>query len=189
MKYLHAATFCELFHNLLNVRGILPIRTSSSGKLRSSGLSSVGPMRELLAQFRPDGCRHVAQSTVSKYMVPRRGRSPQGRLTFLRNNFFQIAAIDMLAVRTNLFECLYVFVVLGLGRRTILHAEVTTNPTARKPDHRSFSVGPRPLSSCATTTAPKPHRDSHYGFHRRAYRPYSHATPNVFPLVVSCRLT
>ena len=64
-------------------------------------------------------------------MVPRRGRSPQGWLIFLRNNFSQIAAIDMLTVRTNMFECLYVFVVLGPGRRLILHTEVTGSPTAR----------------------------------------------------------
>jgi transposase InsO family protein len=36
----------------------------------------------------------------------------------------------MLTVPTLTFECLYAVVVLGHGRRTLLHTEVTTHPTA-----------------------------------------------------------
>ena len=36
----------------------------------------------------------------------------------------------MFTVRTLAFECLYAFVVLGHGRRTILHIEVSSSPTA-----------------------------------------------------------
>jgi len=72
----------------------------------------------------------VAQSTVSKYML--RGRRPpsQGWKAFLRNHADGIAAVDFLVVPTLTFERLFVFVVLGLGRRSILWIGVTTNPTA-----------------------------------------------------------
>jgi len=72
----------------------------------------------------------VAQSTVSRYMVPRRGRPTQGWLTFLRNHADAIAGIDMLCVPTLGLRRFYAFVVLGHGRRKILHVEVTTHPTA-----------------------------------------------------------
>ncbi len=55
----------------------------------------------------------------------------------------------MLTVRASMFECLYVFVVLELGRRIILHTEVTANPTAqyvaevRRPTLRSRATTAR----------------------------------------------
>ncbi len=72
----------------------------------------------------------VAQSTVSKYMM--RGRSPpsQSWKTFLQNHAEAIAAIDMCVVPTVTFERLFVFVVLGHGRRQLLWFEVTRHPTA-----------------------------------------------------------
>jgi transposase InsO family protein len=73
----------------------------------------------------------IAESTVAKYM-DRRGRGSGGQrwTTFLRDHAREIAAIDMLTVPTLAFDTLYVFVVLGLGRRKILHVEVTAHPTA-----------------------------------------------------------
>ena len=73
---------------------------------------------------------HLAQSTVSKYMFPRGERPAPGWTTFLRNNAEAVVAVDMLTVPTLTFERLYVFVVLGHGRRAILHIEVTDHPTA-----------------------------------------------------------
>jgi len=74
---------------------------------------------------------HVAQSTVAKYMARRSGRGGgQSWRTFLHNHRDAIAAIDMLTVPTLGFERLYAFVVLGLGRRLLLHIEVTDHPTA-----------------------------------------------------------
>jgi transposase InsO family protein len=72
----------------------------------------------------------VAQSTVSKYMV--RGGSPssQSWKTFLRNHAEAIAAIDMCVVPTLAFDRLFVFLVLGHGRRRLLWFEVTRHPTA-----------------------------------------------------------
>ena len=73
---------------------------------------------------------NVAQSTVSKYMIRRRGPPSQGWKTFLRNHADGIAAVDFLVVPTINFERLFAFVILGLGRRRILWIGVTTNPTA-----------------------------------------------------------
>jgi transposase InsO family protein len=72
----------------------------------------------------------VAQSTVSKYMM--RGRRPpsQSWKTFLQNHAEAIAAIDMCVVPTLTFERLFVFLVLGHGRRQLLWFEVTQHPTA-----------------------------------------------------------
>jgi hypothetical protein len=42
----------------------------------------------------------IAQSTVAKYMVRRRGPPSQGWKTFLRNHTPHIAAIDMFVVPT-----------------------------------------------------------------------------------------
>jgi hypothetical protein len=69
----------------------------------------------------------VAQSTVSKYMLRRRGPPSQGWKTFLRNHADEIASVDFLMLA---FERLFVLVVLGLGRRRLLWIGVTTNPTA-----------------------------------------------------------
>src|SRR6266705_4745610 len=70
----------------------------------------------------------VAQSTVSKYMLRRRGPPSQGWKTFLRNHADGIASVDFLIVPTLAFERLFVFVILGLGRRRLLWIGVTTNP-------------------------------------------------------------
>src|SRR4026207_483245 len=73
---------------------------------------------------------NVAQSTVSKYMLRRRGPPSQGWKTFLRTHADGIASVDFLIVPTLAFERLFVFVILGLGRRRLLWIGVTTNPTA-----------------------------------------------------------
>ena len=72
----------------------------------------------------------VAQSTVSKYMLRRRGSPSQGWKTFLRNHADGIASVDFLIVPTATFQRLFAFVILGLGRRRLLWIGVTTNPTA-----------------------------------------------------------
>ena len=72
----------------------------------------------------------VAELTVAKYMV--RGRKPpsQGWRIFLKNHTREIAAIDFFTVPTLTFRTLYVFVILSLGRRRIVHFNVTDSPTA-----------------------------------------------------------
>jgi transposase InsO family protein len=72
----------------------------------------------------------VSEATVARYMVKRRGRPTQNWKTFLRNHLAETAAIDFLSVPTVMFRTLYVFVVLSLDRRRIVHVNVTTHPTA-----------------------------------------------------------
>jgi transposase InsO family protein len=72
----------------------------------------------------------VAQSTVAKYMVQRRGSPSQGWRTFLRNHAPDIAAMDLFVVPTIGFKLLYGFVIVMLSRRELVWINVTTNPTA-----------------------------------------------------------
>jgi transposase InsO family protein len=72
----------------------------------------------------------VAQSSVAKYMVKRRGPPSQGWLTFLCNHAPDIAAMDLFVVPTIGFDLLYGFVIVRLGRRDLVWINVTTNPTA-----------------------------------------------------------
>jgi len=61
----------------------------------------------------------VAQSSVAKYMVKRRGPPSQGWRTFLRNHAPDIAAMDLFVVPTVGFDRLYAFVIVRLGRMTV----------------------------------------------------------------------
>ena len=86
----------------------------------------------------------LAQSSVAKYMVKRRGPPSQGWRTFLRNHAPDIAAMDLFVVPTIGFKLLYGFVIVRLDRRDLVWINVTTNPTAGvgcTPDHRGFSLG------------------------------------------------
>ena len=76
----------------------------------------------------------VSKDTVAKYM-PRRPRhsGPPRSLTwgtFLRMHLPGTLAIDFLTVPTVTFNVLYVFFVLSLDRRRILHINVTAHPYA-----------------------------------------------------------
>jgi len=72
----------------------------------------------------------VAQSSVAKYMVRRRGPPSQGWRTFLRNHAPDIAAMDLFVVPTIGFDLLYAFVIIRLDRRGLVWINVTANPTA-----------------------------------------------------------
>ena len=72
----------------------------------------------------------VAQSSVAKYMVKRRGPPSQGWRTFLQNHAPDIAAMDLFVVPTIGFDLLYAFVIVRLERRDLVWIDVTTNPTA-----------------------------------------------------------
>ena len=73
----------------------------------------------------------IAESTVSQYMIRRRGPPSQTWRTFLLNHSDAIAAIDLCVVPTLTFERLFAFLVLGHGRRQLLWFAVTQNPTER----------------------------------------------------------
>jgi hypothetical protein len=72
----------------------------------------------------------VAQSTVAKYMVKRRGPPSQGWRTFLRNHAPDIAAMDLFVVPTIGFKLLYGFVIVRIDRRDLVWINVAANPTA-----------------------------------------------------------
>src|ERR1700726_336735 len=72
----------------------------------------------------------VAQSSVAKYMVKRRGPPSQGWRTFLRNHAPDIAAMDLFVVPTLGFDLFYAFVIVRLDRRDLVWINVTANPTA-----------------------------------------------------------
>jgi transposase InsO family protein len=84
----------------------------------------------------------VAQSTVSKYLV--RGRRPpsQSWKTFLRNHADAIAAIDLCVIPTVTFDPLFVFLIIGHGRRRLLWLEVTRHPTAEWPARQMTEAFP-----------------------------------------------
>src|SRR2546422_10546364 len=85
----------------------------------------------------------IAKSTVSKYMIRRRGPPSQTWRTFLRNNADAIAAIDLCVVPTLTFECLFAFLVLGHGRRQLLWFAVTRHPTAARLGAHTRGAFPR----------------------------------------------
>src|SRR6476660_1219999 len=72
----------------------------------------------------------IAQWTVAKYMIKRPRRPGQGWTTFLRNHADGIAAADLFVVPTIGFKLLYGLVILGHGRRRLIHHAVTAHPTA-----------------------------------------------------------
>jgi putative transposase len=85
---------------------------------------------------------------------------PSGtRQTFIRNHMAEIVAIDFLTVPTVTFRTTYVFLVLSLDRRRIIHYNVTSNPTA---DWTSLQL----IQAFPFDTAPRfliRDRDSTYG--------------------------
>src|SRR6202790_2590705 len=72
----------------------------------------------------------VAQSSVAKYMVKRRGPPGQGWRTFLHNHAPETAAMDLFVVPTIGFDLLYAFVIMRLDRGDLVWINVTSNPTA-----------------------------------------------------------
>lgn len=62
----------------------------------------------------------VAQSSVAKYMVKRRGPPSQEWRTFLSNHAPDIAAMDLFVVPTIGFKLLYGFVIIRLDRRDLV---------------------------------------------------------------------
>src|SRR5271166_722881 len=72
----------------------------------------------------------LVQSTVSKYLPRHRKPPSQSWRTLLQNHLREAIAIDFAVVSTVTFGLLYVFVVLSLERRRLLHVHVTAHPTA-----------------------------------------------------------
>jgi transposase InsO family protein len=84
----------------------------------------------------------VAQSSVAKYMVKRRGPPSQGWRTFLCNHVPEVAAMDLFVVPTIGFDLLYAFIIIRLDRRDLAWINVTTNPTAEWIAHQITEAFP-----------------------------------------------
>ncbi len=73
----------------------------------------------------------VSQATVSKYMMRDRKPPSQSWRTFLTNHLPDLVSIDFFTVPTATFRVLSVFIVLSHERRSVLHFNVTEQPTAQ----------------------------------------------------------
>ena len=75
----------------------------------------------------------ISPRTVRRYMpdVPARPKVPSQRwMTFVRNHAKAIIAADFFVVVTAAFRFVYVFVVMEIETRRIVHLNVTRHPTA-----------------------------------------------------------
>jgi hypothetical protein len=76
----------------------------------------------------------VSPRTVRRYMsqgaAPRSGARSQTWTTFVRNHASAVLACDFFVAVTATFRVIYIFVVLEVGTRRLLHWNVTDHPTA-----------------------------------------------------------
>jgi len=94
----------------------------------------------------------VSKSTIQKYIYEMRrpGAPKQIWATFLRNHAREIWACDFLQTYDLFFRTLFVFVIIELGSRRLVHFGVTRNPTdawlaQQLREATPFGVGPRYL--------------------------------------------
>ena len=82
---------------------------------------------ELAAKF---GVDH-SPSTIRNYMTPRSHgpRRQQTWRTFIRNHGKEVWSCDFLTQHTAFFAVAYIFVIMEIGSRRIVHVNVTSNPT------------------------------------------------------------
>jgi putative transposase len=90
----------------------------------------------------------ISESTVSKYLVRRRGSPSQTWRTFLENHLKDMVSVDFFTVPTIRFQILYVFLVLAHDRRRIVHFAITAHPTAEWTAHQlreafPWNIAPR----------------------------------------------
>jgi transposase InsO family protein len=71
----------------------------------------------------------VSKRTIQRYLPKRRRQSGQDWATFLKNHAGDIWACDFTVVHDLLFRPLYIFVIIKLETRRIVHAAVTRSPT------------------------------------------------------------
>ena len=75
----------------------------------------------------------LSPRTIRRYMrrppLCHRGPRSQGWSTFVRNHAREVLACDFFLTITAAFRMVYVFVVLDIGTRRIVHWNITTHPT------------------------------------------------------------
>jgi transposase InsO family protein len=72
----------------------------------------------------------VAKSTVERYQPKGPRSTSPGWKTFLALHVNELASMDFFVVPTAGLKVLFVLVILGHGRRRVIHANVTEHPTA-----------------------------------------------------------
>jgi putative transposase len=103
----------------------------------------------------------VSPRTVRCYM-PRGGR-PRDRLssqrwsTFVRNHASAILACDFFVTITARFRTLYVFVILDVGTRRIVHWNVTEHPTAEWTVQQFRAIVPGVSTAAISHSRPRQH--------------------------------
>lgn len=93
---------------------------------------------------------HAAKSTIQRYIKQIRGpgSSQQTWRTFIHNHASEIWACDILQTHDLFFRALFVFVIIELRKRRIVHFGVTRHPTDRwlaqqLREATPFGAGPR----------------------------------------------
>ncbi|MCJ7700617.1 MAG: integrase core domain-containing protein [Anaerolineales bacterium] len=71
----------------------------------------------------------ISKRTIQKYMPKNREKTSQTWKTFLTNHASQIWACDFTVVHDLFFRPLYIFVIIELQSRRVVHAAVTRSPT------------------------------------------------------------
>jgi hypothetical protein len=71
----------------------------------------------------------VSTRTIQRYLPKERKTSTQTWVTFLKNHASGIWACDFTVVYDLLFRPIFIFVILELKTRLIIHSAVTTSPT------------------------------------------------------------
>ncbi|MGH7439212.1 MAG: helix-turn-helix domain-containing protein [Polyangiaceae bacterium] len=99
--------------------------------VRMAGENPTWSRRRIAAELAKLG-HDVSKDSVAKYMPrptgPRRRPPSTTWGTFVRLHLAGTIAVDFLTVPTATFPTLYVFVVLSLERRLLLHVNVTGTP-------------------------------------------------------------
>jgi len=91
---------------------------------------------------------HVSERTVSRLM-PRQHKPPsQTWRTFLANHAGTLACIDFFTIPTATFRVLYVFLVLSLDRRRVVHGNVTSAASADWAAQQIIDAFPEDTAPC-----------------------------------------
>ncbi len=111
--------------------GRLPIPAEVQALIRRFANENGWRARKVQAELEKLGFQ-IGLATVSRYLPKRNPDHDQRQRwrTFLRNHKHGIAAMDFIVVPTVRFRLLYVWFVIGHGRREIIHFGVTAHPTS-----------------------------------------------------------
>ena len=73
----------------------------------------------------------VSKRTIQKYLKQMPGHRPHGQtwMTFVRNHAADIWACDFLQTYDIFFQTIFVFVIIELGSRRVVHVNVTRSPS------------------------------------------------------------